>query len=377
MTGTKGKSTTSSLVTEILNSQGLEAHYCGNTTGISPYSFWTSLTQSFSDKEVFVIEMSSFQLQDLGYARLSPRFSLITNYYLDHLDQHATKEEYWSAKDNIFLFQTASDVVVCNQQVLDISPNAQRLLGSGVYSMTTVQTEVVSQEFPTQLFGNHNQMNLGLAIEIAQKYLQSRTWLFDKEQAKHTLAKFTGLSHRLELVHQIKHSIVLVKRALELVINCYDDGYATEPDAVVAAVETLCRPINSFVWLQISGKDKGPDLSKLVETLSQNLQNSKILHIDFCGAVGQRLQKELEQVVPQNVWKSIEIHSGSLKSLVETEFSSFNFHLNQLSQQILKECQTDEQATLNVVLSPCGSSFDEFKNVTERSIWWVERVKEL
>jgi UDP-N-acetylmuramoyl-L-alanine---L-glutamate ligase len=400
ITGTKGKSTTSSLVNHFLNhlGQGVSAVYCGNTTNISPYSFWTEADQLINPSQYFVVETSSFQLQDLGYSGLSPKFSIITNYYVDHLDQHHDELEYWGAKDNIYKFQQNGDFLVTSEQLLTVRPS---LLSTGEGSKTIVSQslcEKISSILDSKLIGAHNAINLTIAVVMVQFVLNSEKQTLDTlikniETQKITLtsilASFQPLSHRLEHIRTHEFGFEYDNKNVQIELCFYDDGYATEPDAVIAAIQALSSKSNEFLWLIISGKDKCSSLDNLArEILSLQLKN-QLYRVDYTGEVGQNL---LEHIY-SNIGVIMPVDdTESFKELVETEFDSLESLRLEIQEYLSEHWDNmkiiDEQVRLkselenpklvfNVVFSPAGSSFDEFKNSVERAEWWVKMIQGL
>jgi len=399
VTGTKGKSTTSALINHLLNSfDGSESVYCGNTTGVSPYQFWTDLDHEIDPNKFFVIELSSFQLQDLDFAKISPKYAVITNYFIDHQDQHASKEEYWNAKDALFTNQTDSDTIVISPTVQLHTQNQDKL----------TKALLIDQNSPNELFnhikspllGDHNQQNVNQAVAIvAALKLKSAGRMGDlsdiieeikknKFKYQSSVNRFKGLSHRLELVRSVVDEIEINQHDLKLRINFYDDGYATEPDAVTAAINALTQKHGEFLWLQITGKDKGPDLESLVTTILYKEIENKTYRIDYCGSVGQRLLNELykvlgtSQTVPLEIFKNTIETSFSNLEIIQNHFATWLQELIDNYKQVgefnkIHEILSRPEIVLNIALSPCGSSFDEFENYTIRSQWWVERVKGL
>jgi UDP-N-acetylmuramoyl-L-alanine---L-glutamate ligase len=402
ITGTKGKSTTSSLVNHLLNNfeDGVSSVYCGNTTNISPYSFWTEVDQEINPNQYFVVETSSFQLQDLGFAKISPKYSIITNYYVDHLDQHHDKSEYWKAKDNIYKYQQNGDCLVSTEQLLSARPS---LLSTGEGSKTVVSqalSEKISSILDSKLIGAHNTLNLALAVVMIQIMLHAKDKSMDSDSLSRiieekqivlttALAKFLPLSHRLELVHTHSFEFDYLAKARQVELHFYDDGYATEPDAVIAAIKALTVNQNEFLWLIISGIDKGSSLDNLArEILSLQLKN-QLYRVDYTGQVGQNL---LEHIY-SNIGVIMPVDDlESLKELVETEFDNLQdleseveeylgerwSNLESIEDQTRLKTELEYPKILfNIVLSPCGSSFDEFKNSVERAEWWTQSIQKL
>ena len=367
ITGTKGKSTTSSLTNFLLQKSNFTSHYCGNTTGVSPFQFWTEIDQKIDPKEFFVMELSSFQLQDLSYSQISPKHSAITNYYIDHLDQHKNVEEYWAAKDNIFWFLPKDGLVVCHEELADKSTQL-RLTNSKII-LSHQNTLDLTTNLDSPLSGQHNQKNLALALclleSVASQSNQKSTILDSiskqKNQLKSILSTYKGLPHRLELVK-------IISPQPDFEIRFYDDGYATETDAVVACVESLTGADNEFLWLFISGKDKGMDLQILVDKITE--KKDQILEIEFCGEVGNNLAKKMGKPNhPKQIFKGT---VADLRENFESKISEFQKRI-----QDLKLPKNNQKIVLNIAFSPCGSSFDEFKNYTERAEFWLEGIRDL
>jgi len=234
VTGTKGKSTTSALIHNLLSGfENTKATYCGNTTGISPYQFWTDLNQEIDANQFFVIELSSFQLQDLGFSQISPKYAVITNYFIDHQDQHATVREYWKAKDQLFTHQKDDDLVVISQTVVENTQFSEALTSA---KMLLINTELANQHpeligfIKSPLLGEHNQRNTDQAIAItAAVRLKSEGKIGDvndiceeikKNKFKYqaSVNRFKGLPHRIELVRTVESQTFLNQRPVQIQI---------------------------------------------------------------------------------------------------------------------------------------------------------------
>lgn len=361
ISGTKGKSTTASLTHFLLQKSGFISHYCGNTTGVSPYQFWIKLDQEIKHQEFFVIELSSFQLQDLGYSQVSPKYSAITNYYIDHQDQHKTVAEYWAAKDNLFRFLPNFGLVVCHQELANKS--VQLKITKGKILLTQQTTETLTQNLDFPLKGLHNQKNLAIALCLLQSVklkTNLETLILDqilehKEPLKLNLSDYKGLPHRLELVKKISLSA-------KLEINFYDDGYATETDAVVACIDSLTQTNSDYLWLFVAGKDKGFELTGLADKIKQ--KKDQIWRIDFCGEVGLNIQKAMGLE---------KLETTKFKETVVNFRDNFQIKLKDFQKGIVDN-SNGSKIILNIAFSPCGSSFDEFKNYTERAEFWLENI---
>ena len=342
VTGTKGKTTTCSLVAHFLRDPGLgkQIEYCGNTTNISPYQFWSNLTDTL-DNCIFVFELSSFQLQDLGYAKLSPKYAGITNYYIDHLDQHNSVEEYHNAKSNIFEWQNSGDVIVVPLEIRDI-----------VKDRVGLEVDMVSPfedgrfNFVTGLKGEHNQTNINTAEILAGRVFRDNNleWPLSVEYIQAKLETFEAPKGRLELVKTL--DIKKVK------FNFFNDNTATEPDAVCACVEALTQSPDKLMLI-LAGKVKQGNYSKLIETLES--KKSSILRIDYCGQVGTKIQ----------VMQGLQTTNQSLKTYLSTNWNYL---------QLIQDYHLQPGQNVNISLSPGGSSFDEFVNYIERGNFYLQWV---
>jgi len=363
ITGTKGKSTTSSLVQHFLVNSGYDSKYCGNTTGISPYQFWTDLNQEIQQTQKFVIELSSFQLQDLGNSLVSPDLAIITNYYVDHQDQHHGTSEYWLAKDHIYLYQRENGLVVASPSVLEKSTNLKSKTTKIITDDQLIEN--INSQVKHNLIGKHNQSNLAQSLIIVESLVQGTQdiklilegIITKKDHYTNLLQRFQPLAHRIQLIRTIDLE--------KVTINFYDDGAATEPDAVAAAVKSLTEKANQFLWLQLTGTDPGPDLTNLISTLKE--EEKMIYKIDFCGKIGQRIYNTLYNKQPE---------LNNFRDTISQYFTDFETEIEQFLGYIAGKNFTSKP-TLQIVLSPCGKSFDEFQNYLDRCNWWVEQVKSI
>jgi UDP-N-acetylmuramoylalanine--D-glutamate ligase len=416
VTGTKGKSTTCNFLNQLLNSEvggGLGSVYCGNTTGVSPYQYWERLDQEADLKKFFVVELSSFQLQDLGYAKLSPKYSIISNVFVDHLDQHSNVDEYWQAKEQIFKYVSEDGFVVAFEQVLENLKSLEKVKNKIVVHKAQVKSffdeDVLRELHAVGIIGEHNRINLLLAylmcivvvFGLRDKFQVYEKGLQNKGVLKKAVKDLKMLGQRLELVRSLVTNFVRGVEKAEVVVNFYDDGVATQPDAVVAGIKAVMETENSYLWLQLSGVDKGSDLNGLVEVLKQLTEAGRVYRIDFFGEVGQNVKLGLE-ASGVDLGK-IEVGSGKMRDFLEVGFGIDDFmqknqglgvnegkiaqkiaekFLDQVvgrveEQGLRQDLEKNQSKVLQVLLSPAGSSFDEFENYHQRSKMWVEAVEKI
>ena len=381
VTGTKGKTTTSSLIYYLLKDDH-EIYYCGNTTGISPYQFWEN------SKAYFIIELSSFQLQDLAYAKISPKFAVVTNYFIDHLDQHGTKEEYWKAKDAIFEFQTLDDYFVAHDQIwnniqkreIDSEASFEFVKYTTGYPdnefmLTKILEDGISLNFKTKLLGEHNVQNLCLALIICECVEISKTDKSHKPNLAEVLKRLMSCRlfyhQRLLLFEPIHGRLELVKTIIKngVTINFYNDNAATEPDAVTAALRALTQNPAEKLYLICGGKIKQGDYEDLVYTLWDKISSNLIFKMDLLSEVGQELDR-IDKTLFDNPVASHGLSAGgNVRDFLNTKLDL---------GELLNSSRHTGFKTLNILFSPGGSSFNEFKNYFEREklfLEWVERTE--
>jgi UDP-N-acetylmuramoylalanine-D-glutamate ligase len=171
------------------------------------------------------------------------------------------------------------------------------------------------------------------------------------------LTTFKPLAHRIELIRTIETP--------ELTINFYDDGAATEPDAVAAAVLSTTQNDNQFLWLQLTGKDANSNLDNLISTLKK--QHNQIFKIDFCGEIGGRIYENMYSKPIKNI---------KFKDLTTAQFDIFEIQIIEFIE-FIEDKNLHQKPVLQIVLSPCGKSFDEFGNYLDRCNWWQSKVKSI
>lgn len=249
ITGTKGKSTTASLIYHVLHAANQSAVLVGNI-GKPALDYISEITP---DTWV-VIELSSYQLMDLT---ASPHIAVLQNIYPDHLDYHLDFEEYKNAKLNITKYQTPTDYLITQ---LDIPTSAQKLSFS-----------LPAQPVSSQLLGNHNQINIQPSLIIG---------------------KLLGLNHQ-KMLTAIKTFKPLETR-LELVtekngIKFYADTLATIPEATIAALDAFSSGVSTLI---AGGFDRKQNYSDLVKKILNN--NIKILIL--FPATGVRIEQEIRKL---------------------------------------------------------------------------------
>ena len=252
ITGTKGKSTTSSLLYHILKEcSGRPVFLVGNI-GVPCLDIYDDITP----ESIIVFEMSCHQLEHAYY---SPHVAVMLNIYEDHLDRYVTKERYFEAKKNITLKQTAEDHFLVSDQVPHIKTDAK----------VWIMPFAGGPRFDMALKGSHNQINAFFAFVIAKDLYGC-----DAAALRKSIAEFTGLRHRLEYIGNVNG------------IDFYDDSISTIPEATIAAAKS----VQNVYTLLIGGMDRHIDYDVLTEFIREHEE----LYYIFMYESGQRIFKDVE-----------------------------------------------------------------------------------
>lgn len=336
ITGSNGKTTTTTLVGEILKEDGREVRVAGNI-GV-PFS---SVVQEVSSKGIIVLEISSFQLEKIE--EFKPKISAILNVTPDHLDRYPDMKSYTDAKLRIFENQTEDDFVVLNwddpitsnlapmsrAKSLFFSTKSELKVGSYVKSGNLVfqlngKAEEIIPVEEIGIKGPHNLSNACAACAICAPLGVK------KDSMGKALRSFKGVEHRLEEVAIIDQ------------IRFVNDSKATNVDSVFYALQSIKEPI----FLIAGGKDKGGDFTRLRE-----LVKSKVKGLILLGQAKEKIKEALGDLVPTYI-------VGSMQEAVEFGFKNAD----------KGDC---------VLLSPACASFDMFKDYEHRGRVFKEAVLSL
>lgn len=318
VTGTKGKSTTTTLIHHVLSQTFLQRHVilAGNI-GIPLFDIIPQL----DSQSLVVAEFSCHQLENISRA---PHIGILLNLYQEHLDHYHNYHDYQMAKMQLMLCQDTNDhCFYCadNPDLLALTQEIQAQTTSTLHPYTLDQA-LKSQLGTIPLQGNHNLSNIHVA--------QQATALLGvtPDQFSLALSSFQGLPHRLELVGTF-HGITF-----------YNDSISTIPAACIAAL----RALPSTHTLILGGFDRGIDYAPLGQYLSQQTTIGSLV---FVGKAGERMLMEWKSQYPQAV--------SNCQVLVESDYS-----------RIVSWCFQHTPAGSICLLSPAAASYDAFKNFEER-----------
>ncbi len=336
ITGSNGKTTTTTLVGEILKEEKKESQIGGNI-GI-PFS---SLVEKVSPEGILVLELSSFQLERIE--EFKPYVSAVLNLSADHLDRYPDLKSYIDAKLRIFENQTDADFAVLNaddknsmelalyssSKKIFFSTKKELELGAFVkdgvllYKMNGKGEKIIDTK-EIGIKGPHNLSNAAAACAVCAVLEVSPVSM------RETLKRFKGVEHRLEEVATLSG------------VKFVNDSKATNVESVWYALQSVKEPI----VLIAGGKDKGGDFTKLRE-----LVKSRVKALILIGEAKEKIDQALSDQVPT-------LHSPSLEEAVKLSFEK-------------------AEAGDTVLLSPACASFDMFKDYQHRGEVFKSSVRSL
>jgi UDP-N-acetylmuramoylalanine--D-glutamate ligase len=334
VTGTKGKGTTCSLIAAILKNANHNIHLVGNI-GVPALD----VLPHISKDDIVVFELSSFQLWDL---KKSPQTAVVLMIEPDHMDIHASMEEYIEAKSHIALFQDEDDLIIYhpeNQYSAQIAAKSpaknkkQYMKPSGAFieaNQIIIGDVAVAKTDEISLIGPHNLENICAAITAA--------WNFSKEVGaiQKAIKEFTGLPHRLEFVKEKDG------------VKYYNDSYSSAPGATIAAIRSFIQP----EILICGGFDRGLEYSELAKSVARASNIKKVFLI------------------------------GQTKERIAEEFALAGFHKFELLidgdfEHFVHTARDNATPGDVVILSPGCASFDMFKDFKDRGEQFKKIVQEL
>ena len=340
ITGSNGKTTTTTLVGEIMTAAGFPALVGGNigTPAIS-------LADRAKPETVIVLEISSFQLETIQTFR--PKVAVVLNVTPDHLDRHRTFEVYVDAKARIFENQQPSDFAVLNADDLTCVAMSARTRaqvfwfsrqkevqhgacvrdGNIVFRDSAGQSEILQvSEIP--LKGAHNLENVLAAV------CTGALMGCAPEKSRQAVCNFKAVEHRLEFVTTIRG------------VDYYNDSKATNVDATIKALESF--PAN--IHLILGGKDKGSDYTVLNDLLRQ-----RVKRVYTIGAAAAKIESQI--VSSKNGGPEV-VHAETL-------------------EHAIRKANAVAQSGDVVLLAPACASFDRFKSYEHRGRIFKEIVQSL
>jgi len=340
ITGANGKSTTTALTAHLLKNTRHETVWLSGNIGNQP--LLTTLNQINPD-DLVVLELSSFQLEQLAEIQKSPDVALLTNLTPNHLDRYGTFEHYCAAKENIFKYQKPNDgrpvVSIFNAEDAIAVEWFEKYKNDAGRIFIKFSAADVSDELRNRfaLPGRANLSNLAAAMAIA-KYFGA-----DENSAKKALPEFKALPHRLELVEEIRG------------VRWYNDSKATTPEGAITALEAFDQPIIIIA----GGYDKNLPFDKLGEKIAQKAKAAIL--------IGQTAPK-----IRCSILDARYSTSGQREAKVENPELRIQI-VGSLSDAVQLANKVAETGDI-VLLSPACASYDMFENYEQRGQEFIKLV---
>lgn len=348
ITGANGKSTTAALTAHLLRA-GLDSRFRGNARrnvwlsgNIGNEPLLTVVDQIAPD-DLVVLELSSFQIEQLAQIRKAPQVALITNLTPNHLDRYGTFEEYCAAKEGIFRFQKLDDkfpaVSIFNAEDKVSSEWYNKYKKDAGRLCITFSADDIGEQIRRYfaLPGRANLSNLAAAVAVAGHFGIDEEWI------KSCLPGFKALPHRLELVAKIKG------------VSWYNDSKATTPESSIAAIEAFEQP----VIIIAGGYDKKIPLDEFGGKIAKNAKAAVLL--------GQTAKK-IADAIRKTQDTSLKTQDTKRKTGIEI--------VNSLVEAVQMANRLAESGDV-VLLSPACASYDMFENFEQRGRQFVELVHQL
>ena len=332
ITGTKGKSTTTTLIYEIFKNSGYDAHLLGNI-GIPIFDD----IDNFKDDSILVIEMSALQLE---FVNVSPHVAILLNLFPEHLDHAGSVEHYYENKLNIFKYQDKLDTGIYaydndnvkeyvlnntyKQDMVSVSlkdNTHMHIRDNFIYYKNKKLYDITSKR---NLIGDANLENIMFSLAVAEVYYLPLDKVID------TINNFKPLAHRLELVGEYNG------------ITYYDDAIATIPEACINAIKSLVR-VDTLI---LGGMDRKINYDKLIEFLRSN----SITNLICMPETGYKIADSL-MTSNKRIYKC-----ESLEDAVST------------AKKVTKKGYI-------CLLSPAAASYNKYKNFIEKGNKFQELVK--
>ena len=322
ITGTRGKTTTTTLIFRILSRVRPGVHLAGNIKGHATLP----LLDVVDPDDAVVLELSSWQLQGFHDAKISPNASVFTNIYPDHLNRYESMQDYILDKKAIYCYQHGNDFCVFNGDQPECAALSKEApAGSDFFSIMDI-----SSDWRIQLPGAHNRSNIAAAARLCAKLG------VDIDQIRRAVEEFPGVEHRLQTI-AVKNGVTFI-----------DDATSTTPVSGCAALDAMG---NQRVLLIAGGADKKLDPTPFVHAAAAKAHRIALLKGDGTNPIREGL-----------------ILNGAADKIVGT--------FDSLKDAVLRLVAEASPGDV-ILLSPACASFGMFQNEFHRGETFASIVKEL
>ena len=306
ITGTRGKSTTTHLIEQILKAAGKSVKLAGNFPGIATLPLLKTVTQD----TLVILELSSWQLQGFATEKISPHIAVITNLYPDHLNRYQSMAQYLQDKKIITAFQQSSDYLILNQTNKPVKSIAKATRARVVWFSRKNLPANLKLKIP----GQHNLENAAAALAVAQ------VLKLEQNKAVKAISSFTGLPFRLEKIATFKGSSII------------NDTTSTTPIATIKALEASKKPL----ILILGGESKSLPVAQLAKKINRRASQVILLAGSGTAEIKPLLDRRLIIGEYTNQAKAIQralaVASPSSTVLFSPGFTSFGMFSNEFER---------------------------------------------
>ncbi len=320
VTGTRGKSMTTTLIYEILKANekflNKNVYVGGNLRGVATLP----LLKKVKEGDILICELDSWQLQGFGEAKLSPHISIFTSFMPDHMNYYKDNmEKYFDDKANIYKYQKENDILI-------IRPKMKKLIPPNIKSKLIVINKKEIESWKFIVPGENQRENLACAVKVAEQFD------IPISKIKKAVEDFKGLEGRMQLLSSYKG------------IKIYNDNNATTPEATISGIESLKSEKKNIILI-CGGADKNLPLDNFVKLINKNCKTivlipgtgtDKLIN-NFNLKIKNEIGKDLKDVVQRAV-KHTKKGDIILFSPAFASFGMFNneYERNDLFMKIIK-----------------------------------------
>lgn len=336
VTGTRGKSSVTHLLADVLHAAGHNVFLGGNVKGVSTLAH---LPESTAD-EIAVLELDSWQLQGFGDAQISPHVAIFTSFFADHMNYYADDptdpaslekgmERYLRDKTHIFRWQSSDDYLVVGEQASSmLAQYTDEMPGQTIYA----DAKTIPPEWQLQVPGEHNRTNIACVMEAA------RVFEVPTDVLRTQIESFRGVPGRLEQIGEYGG------------VHVYNDTTATTPDATIAALNALGGRTSksSNLILIAGGADKSLSLNGLGDVIEKTCKEVILL----AGSGTDRLTQQLSDGSYTEVDSINDAVATAFSAaregdviLLSPGFASFNMFVNEFDRGQQFQRAVDEHQT--------------------------------
>ncbi|MES2023729.1 MAG: UDP-N-acetylmuramoyl-L-alanine--D-glutamate ligase [Patescibacteria group bacterium] len=305
ITGTRGKSTTTILIYEILKASSIRVFLGGNIKGTAALP----LLKKVKMGDAVVFELSSWQLQGFGEAKISPDISVFTNFMPDHMNYYKNDlKQYFKDKAYIYKFQKSDDVLVLGKGIKNMVKDVK---SKKVYA----SIKDIPKNWKIKLLGKHNLENIACAVAVA------RSLKIPEKIIKKTVENFKGVEGRMELVTTVKG------------VKIYNDTNSCTPEATSVALQALGSKKKNIVLL-MGGSDKNLDFKDLLKDIKKYVKAVVLIPGNGTNRIMSDLKKTGVRIYQKNDLKEVVSHHQEITKkgdivLFSPAFTSFGLFQNE------------------------------------------------